>query len=176
MLLSASLNAFLVGLGVYLGYVWTRNLDQSAGSNASRAVFIVYVVGLALCYGIYALSDLAAESSHVSEWDVLHGSHSSAARAPGQPSTHSSNLDPEAVTEDYRPSSKTEKQPQQTKDPDDDSTRQELVRTLREAADLRRKSAIADEKVAGLLERLDQFPVLAKHDMRIREEERRADD
>lgn len=56
MLLSASLNAFLIGLGIYLGYVWTRNLDEAAGQKASRAVFITYVVGLGACYGIYAPS------------------------------------------------------------------------------------------------------------------------
>jgi hypothetical protein len=156
MLLSASLNAFLVGLGVYFGYVWTRNLDESAGSSASRAVFIVYVIGLALCYGIYALSSLvASDQSYVSEWDVLRGLHSSTARARDQPSRRASNLDPGAVTKYYGPSSKTEKQPRRTENPDDDSTRQQLVRALREAADLRRKSAIADERVAGLLENLE---------------------
>lgn len=56
MLLSFSLNAFLIGLGVYLGYVWTRNLDELAGAKGSRDVFITYVVGLVVCYCIYALS------------------------------------------------------------------------------------------------------------------------
>ncbi|CAN9363950.1 unnamed protein product [Alternaria alternata] len=155
MLLSASLNAFLVGLGVYFGYVWTRNLDESAGPSASRAVFIVYVIGLALCYGIYALSSLvAADQSYVSEWDVLRGLDSGTARAQDQPSRRASNLDPEAVTEDCRPSSKTEEQPRRTENPEHDPSRQQLVKALREAADLRRKSAVADEKVAKLLENL----------------------
>lgn len=156
MLLSASLNAFLVGLGVYFGYVWTRNLDESAGPSASRAVFIVYVVGLALCYGIYALSSLvAADQSYVSEWDLLRGLRSSTAHARDHPSRRASSLDPEAVTENCGPSGKTEKQPRRTENPEHDSSRQQLVKALREAADLRRKSAVADERVAELLETLE---------------------
>jgi hypothetical protein len=156
MLLSASLNAFLVGLGVYFGYVWTRNLDESAGSSASRAVFIVYVIGLALCYIIYAMSDLvAADQSQISEWNLIRGLHSSTARARDQSSRRASNLDLEAVTENWGPSSKTEEQPRRTENPEHDSSRQQLVQALREAADLRRKSAVADERVAKLLENLE---------------------
>jgi hypothetical protein len=155
MLLSASLNAFLVGLGVYFGYVWTRNLDESAGPSASRAVFIVYVIGLALCYGIYAMSGLvAADQSQINEWDFLLGLHSRTARARDQPPRRASDLDPEAVTENCRPSSKTEEQPQRSENPEPNSSRQQLVKALREAADLRRKSAVADERVAKLLEKL----------------------
>jgi hypothetical protein len=57
-LLSASLNSFLLGLGIYLAYVWTRNLDTAAGTIGSRAVFITYVASLIVCYGIYELSGL----------------------------------------------------------------------------------------------------------------------
>ena len=56
LLLSASLNSFLVGLGVYLGFIWTRNLDLPTGANDSRDVFIVYIVSIALCYIVYSLS------------------------------------------------------------------------------------------------------------------------
>ncbi|OAG14452.1 hypothetical protein CC77DRAFT_1054904 [Alternaria alternata] len=156
MLLSASLNAFLVGLGVYFGYVWTRNLDESAGSSASRAVFIVYVIGLALCYVIYAMSDLvAADQSQISEWNFIRGLHSSTARARDQSSRRASNPDLEAVTENCGPSSKIEEQPRRTENPEDNSSRQQLVKALREAADLRRRSAVADERVARLLENLE---------------------
>jgi hypothetical protein len=156
MLLSASLNAFLVGLGVYFGYVWTRNLDESAGSSASRAVFIVYVIGLALCYSVYSLSSLvAADQSYVSEWDVLRGLNSSTARARDQPSRRASNLDPEAVTENCVSPRKIEKQPRRIENTEDDSTRQQLVTALREAAGLRRKSSVAEERVAELLEKLE---------------------
>ena len=56
LLLSASLNSFLVGLGVYQGFVWHRNLDPNAGPNDSRNVFIIYIVSVGLCYVVYSLS------------------------------------------------------------------------------------------------------------------------
>ncbi|KAH8761373.1 hypothetical protein BGZ57DRAFT_858180 [Hyaloscypha finlandica] len=53
MLLSASLNSFLLGLGTYLAYVWTRHLDTTAGTNDSLAIFITYVASLTACYGLF---------------------------------------------------------------------------------------------------------------------------
>ena len=58
-LLSASLNSFLVGFGVYLGSVWKSSLDNDAGENNSRMVFISFIVSTTFCYGIYSLSGLA---------------------------------------------------------------------------------------------------------------------
>lgn len=55
-LLSAALHSFLIGLGVYLGFVWQENLDSNAGANDSRDVFITSVVGIAVCYLVYFLS------------------------------------------------------------------------------------------------------------------------
>jgi hypothetical protein len=68
MLLSASLNSFLLGLGTYLAYVWTRHLDTTAGTNDSLAIFITYVASLTACYGIYELSGLElVRRSHTTE-------------------------------------------------------------------------------------------------------------
>ncbi|KAF2260312.1 hypothetical protein CC78DRAFT_536491 [Lojkania enalia] len=54
-LLNASMGAFLVGLGIYLGSVWAKDLDPVAGRMATRAVLICYivvgVVGLARFFG-----------------------------------------------------------------------------------------------------------------------------
>jgi hypothetical protein len=58
MLLSASLLMLLIALGIYLGFLWTRSLDQSAGINDSRSVFITYVVGLAVSGFVYSISQL----------------------------------------------------------------------------------------------------------------------
>lgn len=59
LLLSASLCFLLVGFGVYLGFMWTRALDDLAGSNDNREVFIIYVVSLIFCYGLCSMSDAA---------------------------------------------------------------------------------------------------------------------
>lgn len=36
--------AFITGLAIYQGFVWTRNLDTDAGKINSRNVFIAYIV------------------------------------------------------------------------------------------------------------------------------------
>jgi hypothetical protein len=57
-LLSAAILFLLLGFGIYLGFVWTRELDTLAGHHDSRDVFIVYFVVLAVCYVVYTLSDI----------------------------------------------------------------------------------------------------------------------
>ena len=59
LLLSASLYFLLIGFGVYLGFMWTRALDDLAGPDDSREVFIIYLVSLVFCYGLYSISDAA---------------------------------------------------------------------------------------------------------------------
>lgn len=58
MLLSASLNFLLIGLGIYFGFTWTRGLDTSASPSDSRNVFIIFIVGLLVCSGVYTLSGI----------------------------------------------------------------------------------------------------------------------
>ena len=50
LLLASSVNSFIAGLNVYLVFVWKRQLDQSAGRNSSKDVFIVSIVVTALSY------------------------------------------------------------------------------------------------------------------------------
>ena len=59
MLLSASLCFLLIGFGIYLGFMWTRTLDDLAGPDDNRDVFIVYIVSLVFCYGLCSMSDAA---------------------------------------------------------------------------------------------------------------------
>ena len=44
-----SIFAFLLGLAIYQGFIWTRALDTIAGIGASRDVFITLVVGTGCC-------------------------------------------------------------------------------------------------------------------------------
>lgn len=53
LLLNVSLPAFLLALGIYLGSVWKQDLDPVAGSVASRAVMICYIVCLVLACGLF---------------------------------------------------------------------------------------------------------------------------
>ena len=43
-MMSYAIIAFIVGLAIYQGFVWTRNLDTDAGKINSRNVFIAYMV------------------------------------------------------------------------------------------------------------------------------------
>lgn len=70
-LLSTSLIFLLVALGVYFGFVWTSNLDTSAGVYDNRNVFIFYLVGLLVCFVVYSLSHLVQEANAVSNFEVL---------------------------------------------------------------------------------------------------------
>jgi len=70
LLLNCSLGLFLVGLGVYLGEVWKKDLGGVAGKTASRAVLIVYILGavcgLALFFGPNSRKE--AEAGFVRRW------------------------------------------------------------------------------------------------------------
>ena len=59
LLLSASLYFLLIGFGVYLGFMWTRALDDLAGPDDNRDVFIIYLVSLIFCYGLNSVLDVA---------------------------------------------------------------------------------------------------------------------
>ena len=165
MLLSSSLNAFLIGLGVYLGFVWTRNLDEPAGAIGSRAVFITYIVGLIVCYLVYASSRaVIADQSYVSEreWvlknlavdirpprlevlaDAIGVFLTSTPPEPDVERVTPPNATPESSNRDARRTSRTH----------DEDTRKELLVLFQEAADMRKASAKVDERLARLLERL----------------------
>ncbi|RYP02545.1 hypothetical protein DL765_010730 [Monosporascus sp. GIB2] len=52
LLLSSSLLLLLAGMGVFLGFVWSRDLDADAGVGDSKSVFVVYVVVLGFSLGL----------------------------------------------------------------------------------------------------------------------------
>jgi hypothetical protein len=58
LLLSSSLLLLLAGMSVFLGFVWSRDLDVDAGVGDSKSVFVVYVVVLGVSLastGVFAL-------------------------------------------------------------------------------------------------------------------------
>lgn len=59
-LLSLAVHAFLIGFGIYLGFVWTKSLDQASTPSGDRAIFITYIVSVSVCYTLYTLSNVAA--------------------------------------------------------------------------------------------------------------------
>lgn len=173
MLLSASLNAFLIGLGVYLGFVSTRNLDASAGPHDSRDIFITYVVSLGICYGIYSLSGVVvAHQIYISPRDLIRGED----EAPRDPSVGHHGIEtplgydglvpsripmqalhkgPAAPVSSTIPDA-AQRSRRQGRDSQGIATHLELIMALRDVATLRRDTGAADERVAQLYERLSQ--------------------
>jgi hypothetical protein len=70
LLLNVSLPAFLLALGIYLGTVWNKDLDPVAGTVASRAVLICYIICVVLGFGLFfgASDRKEAETDFVRRW------------------------------------------------------------------------------------------------------------
>lgn len=55
-MMSYAILAFIVGIAIYQGFVWTRNLDTDAGKLNSRNVFIAYIVSTGFCYSFFSFA------------------------------------------------------------------------------------------------------------------------
>lgn len=53
-----SILAFITGLAIYQGFIWTRKLDPISSENDSRAVFIFFMAGISLCIFFFEYSFL----------------------------------------------------------------------------------------------------------------------
>lgn len=61
LLLSSSLLLLLAGMGVFLGFVWTRDLDADASAGDSRAVFTAYIAVTAFSLGMTGVFSLGKD-------------------------------------------------------------------------------------------------------------------
>ncbi|KAI1352397.1 hypothetical protein F5Y01DRAFT_313868 [Xylaria sp. FL0043] len=157
-LLVLALHSFLIGFGIWLGYVWTRNLDPDAAPGGSRAVFITYAVGLGTCYTIYTLTNLYGGSQKpLSKWvdeleqRILHELRSKTARPDRDSEQGVFVQQPRSIAT-------------QPTDPSTISTswtgsfNEEISNSLRQTARLRRELAETEERLADLYKRHTQQP------------------
>lgn len=171
MLLASALHAFVVGLGIYLGFVWQRHLADEAGPTDNRDIFITYLVGLAFCYGIYTLSGAAAGDDADLDLNVFLAElllrdvqmqtdlcdEEKAGKDDRQAISPSSR---QATSNDSKSAHSTMslKPGELHIDPRSalgaTNNYQELVQAMSKASDLRKKCSEADEKVANLLAQL----------------------
>ncbi|KAJ2997180.1 hypothetical protein NUW58_g729 [Xylaria curta] len=129
-LLVLALNSFLLGFGIWLGYIC---LDSDSTWGDSRAVFFTYTVGLGTCNLVYAASTVSTSSrKSLFEWksDLMR---KVAKERPQESQAHD-------------PVMATASQPK--------SSHEELSNVLRQTAKLRRELAESEELLAGLYERL----------------------
>lgn len=151
MLLSASLNSFLLGFGIYLAFIWTRDLDSAAGNIGSREIFFTYVASLTVCYGIYALSGVVvAGQGYFGEDDRIRlgGGTKDVSLRPARRDEEASGSQSAAAREDQSAGDTVGSRASTAED--------ELVEALRTAAQLRRESAATEERIAKLYERLSR--------------------
>ena len=64
-MMSYSILAFITGLAIYQGFVWTRDLDPAAGATNNRNIFIAYIVSTGFCQ-IFFLS--VGGMKHIEGW------------------------------------------------------------------------------------------------------------
>ncbi|TGO29731.1 hypothetical protein BPAE_0011g00020 [Botrytis paeoniae] len=72
-LLSGSLSLLLIGLGIYLGKFWIRELDPTEPATDSRNVFILYFIGLYFSGGMYVVLGWFHGKDKRSESDIIDG-------------------------------------------------------------------------------------------------------
>jgi flagellar motility protein MotE (MotC chaperone) len=125
-------HAFLIGFGIYLGFVWTKNLDQSSTPSGNRAIFITYVVSASVCYALYALSNTAASGQSNLEFILPRLQHRVEPRLAAI----------EALSSSVNASNRG---------PSLQSYSTEIQQVLRESAQLKRDLATLDERIAQLL-------------------------
>jgi hypothetical protein len=53
LMLNISISTLLTALGLYIGFVWTRELDTAAGPHDWRNVFIFYIIGAVVMICFY---------------------------------------------------------------------------------------------------------------------------
>ncbi|KFY74581.1 hypothetical protein V499_05402 [Pseudogymnoascus sp. VKM F-103] len=73
MLLTTSLCSLLIGFGIYFGFRWTKSLDQTAGLNDSRNVFITYITSLVISILVYSISQLFQDDDKRPELAIMEG-------------------------------------------------------------------------------------------------------
>lgn len=55
-MMTYAITAFITGLAIYQGFVWTRNLDTDAGKVNSRKVFIAYIASSGYGFAFFSFA------------------------------------------------------------------------------------------------------------------------
>ena len=72
-MMKVSIFAFLIGLGIYQGFTWTRALDTGAGNGDSRNVFITFLVATGVCFGFFLLTFATKRAETLLQTDRTKG-------------------------------------------------------------------------------------------------------
>ncbi|KAF3928140.1 hypothetical protein AA313_de0204550 [Arthrobotrys entomopaga] len=72
MLLSTSLYTFLAGIGIYLGFLYTKRLDTDSGAYDDRNILIVYLIAIGICSGAYLIATRVTDEPLKSMMDEFY--------------------------------------------------------------------------------------------------------
>jgi hypothetical protein len=70
-ILDYALVTYLIGLGIYLRFVWQSKLDIGSGNADDRNIFIVFLVCIVFCVGVYCtyfIVDLLSTPYELGQW------------------------------------------------------------------------------------------------------------
>ncbi|KAI1733513.1 hypothetical protein F4680DRAFT_454888 [Xylaria scruposa] len=145
-LMVVALNSILVGFGLWLGFVWTRNLDSDSYRGDSRAVFITYIVGLGICRLVLNACSLAAAPRKPLSDSISDLMKTQAEIVSKEPRKR--NQGPFRGDHEDESVIATSSQPE--------PSHRELSDAFRQTAKLRRQLADSEERLADLYQRLKQ--------------------
>lgn len=144
LLLSASLYSFLIGLGVYVSFIWQRNLNPDSAFNDSRNIFITYILSISICQIVYTFSAVAQEVERNETPSLTVESNLKNFRAKAmEEKNRNQSLTPQNAIEGEQDRQFSLTNPSQT-----------LIKALQDSARLRRESAKVEELIARCYEKL----------------------
>lgn len=143
-------------MGVYLGCVWTRDLDSEASGGDSRAVFIIYIVSASVCYCVYSLSSILVFGK--GNYGTLDdgGDMSAAAYSAAYYHHNRPGLRDDPGNENNHGGEEIPTRCGLSASGDKRRMSDDLIQAMRNAAELRRELASLDSHIAGLLEARSQ--------------------
>ena len=138
--------SFLIGLAIYQGFIFTKNLDNNTAPGDSRDSFIALVVGTGLCTGFFLMTFSAKdiESTLRSRFSRLNGSspHTEASLEP-------SGTTPQLFSTTYQQEIVHEREPANEQQRVKSPQAQALASLLEAAAQAHAQCAEADRHVAA---------------------------
>jgi hypothetical protein len=147
-LLSASLYSLLVGLGVYLGMLWSKGGNERASESDDFNIFLVYIIGLGVCFGIYALSELLASGNNVTDLELQRLLEESALR-------HNEHLsETHELQRSQLPAAANQRAERTNRNTQHEANELRLAAALEDAAISRERSVEADTRLAELYREL----------------------
>ncbi|KAE9370945.1 hypothetical protein N431DRAFT_559976 [Stipitochalara longipes BDJ] len=71
MFFDSAVISYVIGLAIYLGFVWQQNLDKDTSQDDCRKIFIVFLVSVFFCFCTYSLLEISPHPCESAEWETF---------------------------------------------------------------------------------------------------------